>query len=133
MIDTVTGEITAKQNVDAGYVDTVCIKCLNTAGSFITHDNWTVTQKPNCETLTANSMASKDYAYDVGATTTVVWTFAEAFANTKRVAPGGMPWSICPITACTVKQSDCTAALVAPFDGLISVDGSTNSLKVSQT
>ena len=78
-------------------------------------------------------MASKDYAYDVGATTTVVWTFAEAFANTKRVAPGGMPWSICPITSCTVKQSDCTSALVAPFDGLISVDGSTNSLKVSQT
>ena len=48
VIDTVTGAITAKQNVDAGYVDTVCIKCLNTAGSFITHDNWTVTQKPNC-------------------------------------------------------------------------------------
>ena len=43
VIDAVSGAITAKQNVDAGYVDIVCIKCLNTAGSFITHDNWTVT------------------------------------------------------------------------------------------
>ena len=78
-------------------------------------------------------MAAKDYAYDAAATGTVVWTFAEAFANTKRVAPALKPWSICPITSCTVKQSDCTAALVEPFLSLISVDSSTNSLKVSQT
>ena len=43
VIDATTGAITAKQNVDAGYVDTVCISCANTAGSTITHDNWIVT------------------------------------------------------------------------------------------
>ena len=103
VIDATTGEITAKQNVDAGYVDTVCISCSNTGGSTITHDNWIVTQKPNCATLTANSMTAKDYAYNTGATGTVVYTFVEAFANTKRTAPGGMPWSVCPITSCEVK------------------------------
>jgi hypothetical protein len=43
-----TGVVTSKQNVDAGFVDTVCIKCSNAAGSTVTYDNWTVTQKPNC-------------------------------------------------------------------------------------
>jgi hypothetical protein len=132
-INAVSGEITAKKNVDAGYDDTVCISCSNTGTSTITHDNWKVTQKPNCETLTAETLSAKDYAYDTSATATVVWTYLEAFGNTKRVAPGGMPWSVCPITSCTVKQSDCSTALVAPFDGLVSVDSSTYSLKMSQT
>ena len=48
-------------------------------------------------------MTAKDYAYNTGATGTVVYTFVEAFANTKRTAPGGMPWSVCPITSCEVK------------------------------
>ena len=48
-------------------------------------------------------MAAKDYAYDVDATGTVVYTFLEAFANTKRTAPGDMPWSVCPISSCEVK------------------------------
>ena len=78
-------------------------------------------------------MSAKDYAYDVDATGTVVWTFVEAFGNTKRTAPGDMPWSVCPITSCEVKQSDCSTALVAPFNTLISTDVSTHSLKVSQT
>jgi hypothetical protein len=75
VIDATSGAITAKQNVDAGYVDTVCISCSNTGGSTITHDNWKVTQKPNCQTLSATSMANKDYAYDTSATGTVVWTY----------------------------------------------------------
>jgi hypothetical protein len=43
VIDETSGAITAKQNVGAGYVDTICISCSNTEGSTITHDNWTVT------------------------------------------------------------------------------------------
>jgi hypothetical protein len=78
-------------------------------------------------------MANKDYTYDASETGTVVWTYEEAFANTKRTAPGGMPWSVCPITSCTVTQSDCSSALVAPFDSLVSVDPSSYSLKISQT
>jgi hypothetical protein len=73
-------------------------------------------------------MEAKDYGYDTGATATVIWTYLQAFANTKRTAPNGKPWSICPITSCTVKQSDCSTALVAPFDGLLSVDSSSYSL-----
>jgi hypothetical protein len=65
-----TGVVTSKQNVDAGFADTVCIKCSNGAGSTITYDNWTVTQKPNCETLSANSLAAKDYPYNSALTTT---------------------------------------------------------------
>jgi hypothetical protein len=40
---------------------------------------------------------------------------------------------VCPITSCTVTQSDCSTALVAPFDSLMSVDPSSFSLKISQT
>jgi hypothetical protein len=133
IINEATGEVTAMKNVDAGYVDTVCVKCLNSHSSDITFDNWTVTQKPNCETLTENSMAPKAYAYEISSTATVVWTYLEAFANTKHTAPSDKPWSICPITSCTVKQSDCSTALANPFDSLISVDPSSYSLKISQT
>ena len=45
-----TGKITAKQNEDAGYTETVCI--VGTIGSqTFTHDGYVVTQAPNCETL----------------------------------------------------------------------------------
>jgi hypothetical protein len=64
------------------------------------------------------------YTYDTSKTETVVWTHAEAFTNTKNV---------CPITSCTVKQSDCSTSLATPFDSLISVDPSSYSLKISQT
>ena len=113
------------KNDDAGYVDTVCIKCLNSHASVITFDNWTVTQKPNCVTLTANAMTDKEYGYDAAATTTSVYIDSDVFTNSKAVAPGNMPWSVCPITGCTLKQSDCTAALVAPFDTLLSIDAAT--------
>jgi hypothetical protein len=35
-----TGALSAKQNTDAGYTETLCIKCSNAAGSTITSDNW---------------------------------------------------------------------------------------------
>ena len=57
-IDASTGEVKAKKNVDLGYVDTVCVSCKNAHDSVIQFDNWTVTQKPNCETLTANSLTA---------------------------------------------------------------------------
>ena len=75
-INAVTGEVTAKTNVDAGYADTVCVSCSNSHGSTITFDNWTVTQKPNCATLTANSLANKEFAYNAAATSTTVYTTA---------------------------------------------------------
>jgi hypothetical protein len=133
-INEVTGEVTAKNDIDAGYVDTVCIKCLNSHRSDITFDNWTVSQKPNCETLTANRMAPKEYAYDTAATTTSVYIDSDVFTNSKSVAPSGKPWSVCPITACTLKQSDCKSALVTPFDSLLSIDAKSPwALRISQT
>jgi hypothetical protein len=124
VIDATTGEVTAKKNVDLGYEDTVCVSCMNSASSLIEFDNWKVTQKPNCETLTANSLTNKEFPYDVSQTSTTVYTSAQAFANSKG--------SACPITSCTVKQQDCSTALVAPFDSLLSVDVN-NKLKISQT
>jgi hypothetical protein len=58
-------------------------------------DNWTVTQKPNCETLTANTLADKVYDYDESATSTLVYTSTEAFANSKPTD--------CPVLSCTLK------------------------------
>ena len=89
-----TGVVSAKQNVNTGYADSVCVKCSNAAGSTITYDNWMVVQKPNCETITANSLADKVYDYNAAATTTAVYTSAEAFTNTNTTG--------CPITSCTL-------------------------------
>ena len=41
-IDSSTGEIKAKQNVDAGFIETISVKGKNAAGSTILFDNWTV-------------------------------------------------------------------------------------------
>jgi hypothetical protein len=43
VIDTSTGAITAKQNIDVGYEETVCIECSNPGGSSITYNTWKVT------------------------------------------------------------------------------------------
>jgi hypothetical protein len=42
LINSSTGEITAKQNVNGGYNDVVCVKCENYAGSTVQQDNWSV-------------------------------------------------------------------------------------------
>jgi hypothetical protein len=42
-ITTSTGAITAAQNIDAGYEETVCIECSNPGGSSITYNTWKVT------------------------------------------------------------------------------------------
>ena len=119
------GVVTAKQNVDAGYEDTVCISCSNSHGSTVEHDSWKVTQAPNCATLTAGSLTDKVYDYDAGATTTTVYAFTDVFTNSKT--------SACPVTSCTLKQSDCSTALVAPFDSLMTIEGSTPwTFKISQ-
>jgi hypothetical protein len=47
VIDATTGEVTAKKNIDAGYDDTVCIKCSNTLFTF-EQDSLNVKQLPNC-------------------------------------------------------------------------------------
>ena len=47
VINASTGKLEAKQNVDAGYDDTVCIKCSNTLFTF-EQDSLNVKQLPNC-------------------------------------------------------------------------------------
>jgi len=71
------GVITAKQNVDAGYADTVCVSCSNGHGSTVEHDNWTVTQSKNCgDTLSLGSVTDQAFTYDASLTTTSVYTSA---------------------------------------------------------
>jgi hypothetical protein len=67
----------------------------------VTYDNWTVKQKPNCEIfpLTANTLTDKVYDYDESATSTLVYTSTEAFANSKPTD--------CPVLSCTLKKSGC--------------------------
>lgn len=57
-------------------------------------DNWSITQEPNCESLTSNSVADVVLDYDVSKTATVVVEASEAFTNSKAVK--------CPITRCYV-------------------------------
>jgi len=42
VIDETTGKVTAKQNVDAGWTDIVCVWCENTASSSVSFYNWQV-------------------------------------------------------------------------------------------
>jgi hypothetical protein len=71
-------------------------------------------------------MAAKEYGYDTAATTTSVYDSAAIFANSKS--------SLCPLATCTLTQSDCTTPLVAPFNGLLSIDTTSPwALRVSQT
>lgn len=71
-------------------------------------------------------MSDKEYAYDTGQTDTSVVTYTDVFSNSKT--------SDCAITSCTLKQTGCSNALVAPFDSLLSIDGSSPwALKISQT
>ena len=37
-----TGALSITQNVDAGYTETLCVKCSNAAGSSVQHDNWKI-------------------------------------------------------------------------------------------
>lgn len=34
--------IEARQNVEAGYSDTVCVRCMNSAGGYTEHDEWRI-------------------------------------------------------------------------------------------
>lgn len=54
------------------------------------------------------------YSYDTTATTTAVYDSAAVFTNARS--------SLCPLNTCTLTQSDCVTPLVAPFDGLLSID-----------
>ena len=85
-----------------------------------------MTQAANCgNTLTKPGVTAKVYDYDTGATATSVYTSANAFTNSKNY---------CPITTCSVWQSNCVTALVAPFNTLLTVGASTPwALTISQT
>jgi hypothetical protein len=127
-----TGVVTAKQNVDAGFEDIVCIKCSNAAGSTTTFDNWKVVQKPNCQTLTAIALTNQEYGYNAANTATAVYTHSTVFTNSKATATA--PLIACPVLGCVLLQTDCSTALVAPFDTLLTIDAATPwTLKISQT
>jgi hypothetical protein len=73
-IDSSTGKIESKQNVDVGFTETVCIECGNADGSKITYDNWKVYQKPNCGiTLSKKSISNGVFDYDTSKTSTSIF------------------------------------------------------------
>lgn len=75
--------------------------------------------------LGTNSLDDKTYAYDSGATTTVMFTNSAVFTNSNTAN--------CAVTSCTLKASDCTADMPAAISSYITVDGSDYSIKISQT
>ena len=47
-IDASTLQLSITQDEDAGYTETLCIKCDNALGSSVQHDNWDIEQTRNC-------------------------------------------------------------------------------------
>lgn len=126
MSSTVVGRVWANQNTDLGWTDKVCIVCQNADGSKVYNDNWTVYQKPDCVTLTTNTLTEKVYAYSSTATNTAVYTYSDVFTNSKS--------TLCPVATCSLKQSDCTASLTVSQAALFSIGSiSPWTLRMSQT
>lgn len=126
MSSTVVGRVWAKQNTDLGWTDTVCIVCQNADGSKVYNDNWKVYQKPDCMTLTTNTLTEKIYAYSSTATNTAVYTYSDVFTNSKS--------TLCPVTTCTLKQSDCTTSLSVSQAAVFSIGSNSPwTLRLSQT
>tara|TARA_B110001469_G_scaffold107116_1_gene107205 strand:+ start:124 stop:489 length:366 start_codon:yes stop_codon:yes gene_type:complete len=98
----------------------------------ITFDNWTVTQKPMCNTLAVITLTDQEYGYDAGATTTAVYQDSTIFTNSKATATA--PLQACPILGCQLLQTDCVTALVAPFDTKLTIDAASPwTMRISQT
>jgi len=117
------GKVTAKQNIDAGYTDTVCVKCENSASSSITY-NWVVQQKANCKvSLSTKVVAAKVYNYDEAATTTAAVEFTDAYTNAYSID--------CPFIGCTIFKSGCAAELDVGISNYISTVYDSGSLLVS--
>jgi hypothetical protein len=76
--------------------------------------------------LGTESVPNQVYPYDASATNTLMLSNDDIFSNTETAK--------CPISTCTLTQSDCTTALVAPFNSLLSIEASTPwNIKVSQS
>jgi len=57
-MDGATFALTAKQNVGAGYLETLCVECANAAGATAQRDDWKVEQDPDPRCATSLGTAT---------------------------------------------------------------------------
>ena len=95
---------TAKQNVELGYTETLCVQCENGFGSKIQKDGWKIHQKRNCGTAMANQVQTTtptNKVVNYAATSTMVTQITDSsafFTNTFATECLG-------ITECFLKSS----------------------------
>jgi len=112
-----------RQNIDAGYTETLCIMCENAGGSTVQHDNFKVVQKNNCAVALVGTNASPHanvvipYVNNV-ALHTAATNSADFFTNPLVASCGA-------ITACELKASGCTNAYTAAN---LVIDASTGAI-----
>jgi len=105
-----TFALNMRQDVDAGYDETLCIECQNAAGATVQHDNWEIKQIRNCATAlgTAGSAyADQTILYDASSTLlTKASGWDQFFLNPHTADCNG-------ITACTITASGCSGSYTA--------------------
>ena len=95
--------ITANQNIQNGYTETVCVSCTNGLDTY-SYFNFIVTQIRDCATaLTAKAGATNSFIlfYQAASTGPIgEWTTYFDDADTTN----------CAITSCVIKSADCSGA-----------------------
>jgi len=116
-----TFALNMRQDVEAGYEETLCVECQNAAGATVQHDNWLIKQIRNCATAlgtAASPLADQTFIYDASATLlTKASGWDQFFTNPHTADCAG-------ITACSLKVAGCgsdytTANLVIDNAGVI--------------
>ena len=107
-------DITALRNTLAGYSQTMCISCTNGAQT-VQKDNWSLTLLA-CEnglTSPASSPTSSLLAYDSSASPEVIYPISSSWTSWDSYFSNAGS-NNCPITSCTLYESDCATALTSP-------------------
>lgn len=61
-----TGALSIRQDIQAGYSETLCVQCTNAGGSVVQHANWAINQKRDCKiamTQTASPRVDQVVSY----------------------------------------------------------------------
>ena len=107
VMDASTYAVSVKQNVDAGQVKTLCVKCQNTGGlKTSTHDNWVITQIRNCQSVLSatGTVPNKEIPYSSSATLIEVAADIPAFFTNSDSSTCGA------LGTCVIKASGCSGS-----------------------
>jgi hypothetical protein len=131
-----TQALQIKQNVDAGYKETLCIMCRNLAGSTIQHDSFVIEQVRNCATALTGALQTVVHPavsieYRDGDTTLHVAAANSAvfFTNPHNFKADGTTTLCGLINNCVLKQAGCVNAYTL---GNAVIDATTGEVKLKK-